>query len=348
MAQPAKLPQCLSGYIVLAFVSKGFSNWKDANGKFAIHASSKCHKEAILKMVTLPSTKRDVAESLLTQHQREKLERRKCFLKVLSNIKFLARQGLPLRGHGDESDSNFLQLLKLQGEDDARIASWLEKKTDKYTAPDMQNEILKVMALEVLRQVVSSLHTAIFLTIMVNETTDISNKEQVIICFRWVDSKLKAHEEFIGLHQVESTQATALLAVIHDVLLRLNVSITKLRGQCYDGASSMSGSRGGVVTLISEEEPRAVYTHCYGHALNPACCDAVEGCKSMRDALDTSYEMSRSSLVGMRYFSDLRSRYLKCPQVFESFAPQDGLLVHRLYRASLLTTKSSTCFGRSR
>ena len=212
-------------------------------------------------------------------------------LKVLSNIKFLARQGLPLRRHGDESDSNFLQLLKLRGEDDARIATWLEKKSDKYTAPDMQNEILKVMALEVLRQVVSSLHTAIFLTIMVDETTDISNKEQVVICFRWVDSKLEAHEEFFRLHQVESTQATALLAVIHDVLLRLNVSITKLSGQCYDGASSISGSRGGVATLISEKEPRAVYTCCYGHALNLACCDAVKGCKSMRDALDTSFKI---------------------------------------------------------
>ena len=80
--------------------------------------------------------------------KREKLERRQCFLKVLSNVKFLARQGLPLRGHGDhESDSNFLQLMKLRGEDDSRIVDWLKKKTDKYTAPDMQNEILKTMAL---------------------------------------------------------------------------------------------------------------------------------------------------------------------------------------------------------
>ena len=140
----------------LAFMTKGFSNWKDATGKFCIHASSKCHKEAVLKMVTLPSTTMDVVESLSAQHQREKLERRQCFLKVLSNIKFLARQGLPLRGHGDESDSNFLQLLKLRGEDDKRIATWLDKKSDKYTAPDIQNEILKVMALQVLREVAVS------------------------------------------------------------------------------------------------------------------------------------------------------------------------------------------------
>lgn len=36
----------------LAFISKGFSNWKDATVKFSMHAASKCHKEAVLKMVT--------------------------------------------------------------------------------------------------------------------------------------------------------------------------------------------------------------------------------------------------------------------------------------------------------
>ena len=88
-----------------------------------------------MKMVTLPATTADIAESLSVQHNQEKLERHQYFLKVLSNIRFLARQGLPLRGHGDESDSNFIQLMKLWGQDDSRIASWLQKKTDRYTAP---------------------------------------------------------------------------------------------------------------------------------------------------------------------------------------------------------------------
>ena len=69
------------------------------------------------------------------------------------------------------------------------------------------------------------------------------------------------------------------------------MSITKIRGQCYDGASSMSGIRGGVATKIQKEEPRAVYMHCYGHALNLACSDAVKKCKLMRDAMDTAYEL---------------------------------------------------------
>ena len=67
-------------------------------------------------MVNLPTTTTDVAETPSVQHQCDKLERRQCLLKVISTVRFLAHQALHLRGHGDECDCNFLQLLKLQGE----------------------------------------------------------------------------------------------------------------------------------------------------------------------------------------------------------------------------------------
>ena len=244
-----------------------------------------------LKVVTLPAVTQDVAESLSAQHQRDKLERRKCFMKILSNMRFLARQGLPLRGHGDESDSNFMQLLLLRGEDDPRVVNWIQKKTDKYTSPEMQNEMLKVMALHISRDIAASFHSTPFLTLMVDETTNESNKEQVVICLRWVDNSLEAHEEFIGLYQVSNPQSSTLLAVIRDVLLRVNISITKLRGQCYDGASAMAGIRSGVATQILQDEPRAVFTHYYGHALNLACSDTIKRCQLMRNALDTVQEI---------------------------------------------------------
>jgi len=71
----------------------------------------------------------------------------------------------------------------------------------------------------------------------------------------------------------------------------MNISITKFRGQCYDGASSMSGHRSGIAAVLQTEEPRAVYTHCYEHALSLACGDAVKNCKIMKDALEISYEL---------------------------------------------------------
>ena len=72
--------------------------------------------------------------------------------------------------------------------------------------------------------------------------------------------------------------------MIRDVKLRLNLASTKLRGQCYDGAASMSGIRNGGSTQVLKEEPRAVYTHCYGHSLNLACNDTVKQCEVMKDA----------------------------------------------------------------
>ena len=59
----------------------------------------------MLKTVTLPATTHDIGESLSSQFAAERLHRRQCFLKLLSNVRFLSRQALLLRGDGDEMDS---------------------------------------------------------------------------------------------------------------------------------------------------------------------------------------------------------------------------------------------------
>ena len=84
-----------------------------------------------------------------------------------------------------------------------------------------------------------------------------------------------------------------LVSAIRDVLLRMNVNVSDCRGQCYDVASNMSGARKGLATMITREESRALYTHCYGHALNLAVADTVKKSKVCRDALDTAFEITR-------------------------------------------------------
>ena len=37
---------------------------------------------------------------------------------------------------------------------------------------------------------------------MADETADVPNKEQVVICIRWVDSNFTVHEDFVGLRSV--------------------------------------------------------------------------------------------------------------------------------------------------
>ena len=107
------------------------------------------------------------------------------------------------------------------------------------------------MAVSTLRNIAAKLSNSVFFTLMDDEVTDVSNKEQVAVCLRSTDENFDVHEHFIGLHVVESIQADVLISVLKDVLLRLNLSINNCRGQCYDGAANMDGARTGIATQIT-------------------------------------------------------------------------------------------------
>ena len=72
-------------------------------------------------MITLPTTTMHIGAQLSQQYAKEMENNRNVLMKILSCIKFLGRQGLALRGDGDESDGNFLQLLTFLGEDDSMV-----------------------------------------------------------------------------------------------------------------------------------------------------------------------------------------------------------------------------------
>ena len=138
-----------------------------------------------------------------------------------------------------------------------------------------------------------STQNGVFYTIMADEVTDSSNQEQFVLCLRWVGEDLNPHEELIGLHVIPNICLDTLVACIQDTLIRMNLSIQNCRGQYYDGASNMAGSKSGVATQIKTEEPRAIFTHCYGHSLQLAVGEAVKGIKNLKDTLDTASEISK-------------------------------------------------------
>ena len=134
--------------------------------------------------------------------------------------------------------------------DDTRILDWIGKKSNKYTTADTENEMLMVMSLKVLRETVLKAHKTSFYTVMVDETTGSSNTEQVVLVIRWVDEQLIVHKEFIGLYSAPSTDTDTLTSVIKDSLVQLDLSLNKIRGQCYNGASSMSGAKKGAAKYV--------------------------------------------------------------------------------------------------
>ena len=202
--------------------------------KWAVDLASRTHK--------------DISEVLSKEFASQKAINRSYLQKVLQNIIFLSWQGLPLRENwvpsadgdgGCELDSNFHQLILLCGNDDPNILDIMKQKTYKYTDHHIHDELMKIVACSHLSKIGDSIRDAGYFTLEADEVTDSSNKEELIICLRWVDNHFDPHEEFICLHDVDDTTADTIVCYLKDTVLRMNLLVSMCRAQCYDAASNM-------------------------------------------------------------------------------------------------------------
>jgi len=188
---------------------------------------------------------------------------------MVGSIKYLARQELALRGHA-QGIGNLSQLLKDKAEDDPAFQKWLETHKQDYTSPLIQNEILSQMSNDIIRGIADTTQClpVTQFALVVDGTQDSSGKEQVSVCLRYVDHDLIPHEEFIGFYSVTETTREWLANMALDVLFRLNLPLSALRGQTYEGAANMSGKYSGAQALIRQKQLLAAYVHYGAHFVN--------------------------------------------------------------------------------
>ena len=271
-----------------AFIVNGFQNWKKAVERFNRHSISECHREAISKVRSL--TGASIVDQLSSEASKSRCKNRRMFIKVLSSLQYLLRQGLAIRGHKDE-ESNLYQLLKLRCEDCPELSGWLKKH--QYMSHDIINELITLMGKAILRDLLVNIREANWFAILADETRDVSNHEQLSLSIRWVDKSYLIHEDFIGLVHVLQTTADSLTAAIKDVLIRCILPLSNCRGQAYDGASNMMGHLRGVATQIMTSEPTAIKVHCFAHCLNLCLQDVTRNCQPIKAALDLTTEISQ-------------------------------------------------------
>lgn len=83
----------------------------------------------------------------------------------------------------------------------------------------------------------------------------------------------------MGFIHITDATAAGLTEAVQQFLAKLGIDMKRVRGQGYDGASVMSGIRGGVQKLIKNvvgENIPVPYVHCSSHNLNLVINDAVE------------------------------------------------------------------------
>ena len=102
-----------------------------------------------------------------------------------------------------------------------------------------------------------------------DEAIDASNKEQLPLVLRYVDTQGQAREEFIEFVLCDTgTSGRAIANKILQTLEKLSIDAHNLRGQTYDGAGNMAGKYQGAAALIQNDYPKATYFHCAAHVLN--------------------------------------------------------------------------------
>ena len=96
---------------------------------------------------------------------------------IFTSLRYLGCQGQAIRGK-KEKDSNLIALLQERKNDVPDLAAWL-KRDEKYEclSHDVCNEILQDFSKAVLRELVKKVKDVEYFGIMLDETSDVSNKE---------------------------------------------------------------------------------------------------------------------------------------------------------------------------
>ena len=184
-----------SGHGDLAFISTGFRDWKHACGRkgvLACHESSRAHKACALtaEQFRLNMERQCTISQRLSTEYKELVQNNRHYVKCLATVALIcAQQGIALRGHGDDmhdpsvNPGNFKVIVNLLSHYDEIVKEHVVEgpRNATYLGHVIQNELLKVMASEVKKKIETELHEATYYTLIVDETKDVSKKEQLAV-----------------------------------------------------------------------------------------------------------------------------------------------------------------------
>ncbi|XP_039142002.1 LOW QUALITY PROTEIN: zinc finger MYM-type protein 1-like [Dioscorea cayenensis subsp. rotundata] len=257
-----------------SFVIEGFTNWnKKDRLKTHIGGLNSAHNQAYRKCQDLMNQNQNIQSILIKQGDQARSEYRTRLTASVDCLRFLLRQGLPFRGHDESEESNnqgnFLELLHFLAKHNEAINSVVLKNAPsnlKLTAHDIQNDIISAAASETTKAIINELGDDLF-AILVDESRDVSNKEQMALVLRYMNNKGCIVERFLAIVHVSDTTALSLKEAIESIFSKYGLSLSRLRGQGYDGASNMRGEFNGLKSLILKENEFAFYIHCFAHQL---------------------------------------------------------------------------------
>ena len=247
------------------------------------HMDSKAHKAAQEKLIGFMDPGAQI-DNKIEKWSDEDRRLYKVRLKyTLRCLKFLLHQGLAFRGHDESEESsnrgNFIELLKFLAANSEEVDKYVLKNAPgncSLISPKIQKQVIHCCAIETRKKIIEEIGDEPY-AILADESSDISHREQLALCLRYVDKLGRPCEHFIGVVHVDDTSSLSLKNAIEALLVTHGLTMTQIRGQGYDGASNMKGGVRGLKTLIMQESPSAYYIHCFAHQLQLVLVAVAKG-----------------------------------------------------------------------
>ncbi|XP_024965943.1 zinc finger MYM-type protein 1-like [Cynara cardunculus var. scolymus] len=107
-------------------------------------------------------------------------------------------------------------------------------------SPSIQKDIAACFANLIFKSICKEVGDDVF-SLLVDESSDVSKKEQMVVVLRYVDACGIVMERFFGIVHVTGTPSSILKFVIDTLFAEHGLSLKQVRGQGYDGTNNMHG-----------------------------------------------------------------------------------------------------------
>ena len=122
-----------------------------------------------------------------------------------------------------------------------------------------QNDLLKCCYQVITEGLLKEVKASKIFALILDEASDISNKEQLSFCLRFVDSNNDIREEFLKfIHCDEGVIGRDLFEAMTNTLSEFGFDLMNCRGQGYDGAGDMAGKVNGLSGTVLQSNKSAL------------------------------------------------------------------------------------------
>ena len=255
-----------------AWTSRPVNNWVKATELLKKHEQSDWHLASVEAIALAESAGRkgEVIERMLAASEAERRRNRELIKQLTRSLYFLVKHRMP-------HTTTFEDLIELQIDNGNE-----QLETHKRTCPSNATYVSKATTSELLSSIshciegdlLMRLKASQFISIMADESADVSSKEELSVCGRWLESG-KPVEHFLGIIHAQEVNAESLTRYLLKFLQEKGISLKKMCGLGFDGTNTMSGNKSGVQIRIGCHTPSALFVHCRCHQLQLAAVHAA-------------------------------------------------------------------------